>query len=221
MRRIYNAMTRPLTRALTAFAFTLALLVSAPLSAQTILALGDSLTAGYGLGPGESFPDQLQAALQSAGRDIRVINAGVSGDTSAGGKGRLGWLISGNDRPDVVIIELGANDGLRAIDPMTTRANLADTIEQAQAAGAVVLLAGMYAPPNLGTEYAAAFNSVFPDLALAYDVVFYPFFLEGVAGDLSLNLPDGIHPTGEGIGIIVENIMPSVLEALAKADSGA
>lgn len=209
MRRIFNVFSAVLMAAV--------LLMSAPAGAQTILALGDSLTAGYGLGPGESFPDQLEIALNDAGRDVEVINAGVSGDTTAGGKGRLGWLISGDDKPDVVIVELGANDGLRAIDPTSTQANLAAIIEQAQSAGAVVLLAGMYAPPNLGNEYADAFNEVFPSLADAYDVIYYPFFLEGVAGDTALNQGDGIHPTAEGVGIVVENILPSVIEALERA----
>ena len=187
----------------------------------TILALGDSLTAGYGLGPGEAFPDQLERALVASGHDVSVTNAGVSGDTSAGGKGRFAWLIGGanetNSLPDVVIIELGANDGLRAIDPASTQANLAMIIEQAQAAGAVVLLTGMMAPPNLGAEYTAAFNAVYPSLAGEYDVVFYPFFLDGVAGDTRLNQPDGIHPTAEGVGIIVDKILPKVLEALQRA----
>ena len=208
IRRIYNGFAAGL--------LAIGLLLGGPVNAQTILALGDSLTAGYGLGPGESFPDQLQAALAEAGRDVNVINAGVSGDTTAGGKGRLGWLISG-DKPDVVVVELGANDGLRAIDPASTKANLADIIEQAQAVGAVVLLAGMYAPPNLGAGYADTFNAVFPSLAETYGVVYYPFFLEGVAGDLSLNQADGIHPTAEGIGIVVDNILPSVIEALERA----
>lgn len=210
MRRIYNVFA--------ALLLVSGLLATSPVTAKTILALGDSLTAGYGLGPGESFPDQLEVRLAERGHDVRVINAGVSGDTSAGGKGRLGWLIGGAEKPDVVIVELGANDGLRATDPATTRANLASIIEQSQAAGAVVLLTGMVAPPNLGSEYAESFNAVFPSLAAAYDVVFYPFFLEGVAGDLNLNQADGIHPTAEGIGIVVDNILPSVLEALERVN---
>lgn len=186
-------------------------------SEATVLALGDSLTAGYGLGPGESFPEQLRATLLKSGHDVAVINGGVSGDTSAGGKGRLAWLLGSADVPDLVIVELGANDGLRAIDPASTRANLAWIIHIAQEAGAAVLLTGMYAPPNLGTEYTEAFNAVFPSLAGTFDVVFYPFFLEGVAGDTSLNQPDGIHPTADGVAVIVERILPFVIEALDKA----
>lgn len=216
MRRIYNVFGAVLL--IWTIAAGLAVL-PAQAAEKTILALGDSLTAGYGLGPGESFPDQLQAALRDAGRDVAVTNAGVSGDTSAGGRGRLAWLLGGGDPnaagPDVIIVELGANDGLRAIDPASTRANLADIIETAQGAGAVVLLTGMVAPPNLGREYADAFNTVFPGLAEEYDVLFYPFFLEGVAGETALNQHDGIHPTADGVAVIVENILPSVLEALA------
>ncbi|MEQ8665265.1 MAG: arylesterase [Rhodospirillales bacterium] len=213
MRRFFNVLS------LLVVAFAISGAPGTAVAAErTIMALGDSLTAGYGLGPGEAFPDQLERALRDSGRDIAVTNAGVSGDTSAGGKGRFAWLIGSGELPDVVIVELGANDGLRAIDPTSTRANLADIIRQAQAAGAVVLLTGMYAPPNLGAEYTEAFNFVYPSLAEEYDVVFYPFFLEGVAGDPSLNQPDGIHPTAEGIGIIVENIWPAVIEALERVE---
>lgn len=183
-------------------------------SGNKILVLGDSLTAGYGLGPGESFADQLARALNDAGQSAEVINAGVSGDTTAGGRGRIGWLLAGQEKPDLVIIELGANDGLRAINPESTRANLASIIEQAESSGSRVLLTGMLAPPNLGQEYADAFNRIYPDLAEKYDVAFYPFFLEGVAGVPHLNQQDGIHPTVEGVAIIVENILPTIIKNL-------
>jgi acyl-CoA thioesterase-1 len=198
--------------------FTAAVCAGAPSDAAeiTILALGTSLTAGYGLGPDDAFPDQLEHALKAAGQDVAVTNAGVSGDTSAGGRNRLGWLLAGASPPDVVIVELGANDGLRAIHPASTRANLAAIIEESQTTGAVVLLTGMLAPPNLGGEYGDVFNHVFPSLAEEYNVVFYPFFLDGVAGNTNLNQADGIHPTPAGVGIIIENIMPSVIAALAK-----
>ena len=173
-----------------------------------ILALGDSLTAGYGLPRKDSFPAQLAAALAAAGVPARVVNAGVSGDTTAGGAARIAWLLQ--DDPDLVIVELGANDMLRGVDPAVTRANLDRIVETARASGAKVLLAGMMAPPNLGRDYSDAFNAIFPELAKKHDVVFYPFFLEGVATDPSLNLGDGIHPNAKGIAVIVEGILPLV-----------
>jgi len=180
-----------------------------------ILALGDSLTAGYGLSKADSFPSVLEEALAEAGRPARVINAGVSGDTSKGGLSRVDWLLTEN--PDVVLLELGSNDGLRALDPQQTYKNLAALIEKAHAAGAHVLLAGMLAPPNLGREYGEEFNAVFPRLAEEYDVTFYPFFLDGVAAQPELNLSDGMHPNADGVEVIVENILPSVVEALDAA----
>jgi acyl-CoA thioesterase-1 len=180
-----------------------------------ILALGDSLTAGYGLAKSDSFPAVLETALAEAGRPARVINAGVSGDTSKGGLSRVDWLLT--EKPDVVLLELGSNDGLRALDPAQTYKNLAAVIEKAQKAGAHVLLAGMLAPPNLGRDYGEEFNAVFPRLADEYDVTFYPFFLEGVAAEPELNLSDGMHPNPEGVEVIVENILPSVIEALDAA----
>lgn len=205
------------TRSILLFIAVMAVGTPSEASEKTILALGDSLTAGYGLGPGEAFPDQLERALKAAGKDATVINAGVSGDTTAGGLTRLSWLLAGMSPPDVVIIELGANDGLRAIDPASTRANLSAIIEKTQAAGAVVLLTGMYAPPNLGDEYESSFNRVFPSLVEEFNVMFYPFFLDGIAGHASLNQADGIHPTPEGVGVVVKNILPTVIEALSKA----
>ncbi len=178
----------------------------------TILALGDSLTAGYGLSKAESFPNKLQAALTEAGHDARVVNGGVSGDTSKGGLSRVDWLFA--DKPDLMILELGANDGLRGLPPSETKKNLAAIIEKAQAAGVRVLLTGMMAPPNLGREYSEEFNAVFPDLAEEYDTLFYPFFLDGVAADASLNQGDGMHPTGAGVDVIVTRILPIVEQAL-------
>ncbi len=187
--------------------------------ALTIVALGDSLTAGYMLGPNEDFASQLEAALKEAGHEnVKIANAGVSGDTSAGGLARLDWAV-GPDA-DAVIVELGANDALRAIDPEVTRENLETIVTRLKARGLPVLLAGMLAPPNLGAEYGAAFNAIHADLAKAHGLILYPFFLDGVAGERRLNLGDGIHPTAEGIGIIVERILPQVEELIAQAKNG-
>lgn len=183
--------------------------------APVVLALGDSLTAGYGLAPEQSFPAQLEAALRAAGIEARVVNGGVSGDTSAGGLARLDWLLA--ERPDLVIVELGANDGLRGLDPAATRDNLDRIIARIGNSGAHVLLAGMKAPPNLGREYGDAFAALYRDLAERHGTAFYPFFLEGVVADPSLNQADGIHPTGKGVAVIVERMLPVVLAALAEA----
>lgn len=181
-----------------------------------ILAFGDSLTAGFGLPEDKGFPAQLEAALKQAGHaGVRVINGGVSGDTSAGGLARLDWLMG--DGPNLVILELGANDGLRGLDPAATRANLDALIVRIRDSGAHVLLTGMKAPPNLGEEYGAAFESLYRELAEEHGAAFYPFFLEGVAGNPALNQEDGIHPTAEGIAVIVKNILPVVTGALAEA----
>lgn len=194
--------------------------LAAPAIADTrgspvILALGDSLTAGYGLAPEKSFASQLEAALAHSGVAARVLNGGVSGDTSAGGLARLGWLLA--DRPDLVIVELGANDGLRGLDPAATSRNLDEIVTRIRATGADVVLAGMRAPPNLGSEYGAAFAALYTDLAEKHGVAYYPFFLEGVAANPALNQEDGIHPTAEGVAIIVENILPVVTDALTEA----
>ena len=181
----------------------------------TVFAFGDSLTAGYGLPPGEGFTAQLEAKLQEKHQNIQVINAGVSGDTTSGGKSRLAWVIDSLvKQPDIAILELGANDGLRAIDPDITRKNLAWIIEAFQSRNIPILLTGMLAPPNLGSDYGNQFNAVFPELAKEYDVDFYPFFLEGVAADPGLNQADGIHPNAQGVSIIVERITPYVLDTL-------
>lgn len=196
-----------------------ALIVLAPphASAQSlrVLALGDSLTAGYGLPQEQGFVARLQAALDARGHDARIIDAGVSGDTTTGGAARLEWALG--DGADAAIVELGGNDGLRGIDPEATRAALARIIETLQARGIPVLLTGMLAPPNMGEDYGARFNAVFPELAEAYGTRFYPFFLEGVAADTALNQADGIHPNAEGVEVIVENILPSVEALLADA----
>ncbi|HMM39210.1 MAG TPA: arylesterase [Desulfovibrio sp.] len=176
-----------------------------------LLALGDSLTAGYGLPQGAGFAERLEARLRAAGRDVRVINAGVSGDTSAGGLARLDWLLSDpSGTPDAAVVELGANDALRGLDPARTKANLAAILDKLRAKGVRVLLAGMLAPPNMGPAYEKDFNGLYPALAREKGVELYPFFLDGVAGDRSLNQSDGIHPTEAGVERIVDHILPRV-----------
>jgi acyl-CoA thioesterase-1 len=177
---------------------------------RRIVAIGDSLTAGYGLPTGEDFVTQLESALQEKGYKIEIENAGVSGDTTAGGLQRIDWAI-GNGA-DFVILELGANDALRGIDPEETRRNLSQIIETIQQKDIPILLAGMRAPPNMGSEYARAFDQIFPDLASQYKTGYYPFFLEGVAADPSLNQDDYIHPNAEGVKVIVGNMLPYVTE---------
>ncbi|MCH7554430.1 MAG: arylesterase [Proteobacteria bacterium] len=179
-----------------------------------LLALGDSLSAGYGLALGVGFSDQLGAALSGAGLDVVVLNGGVSGDTTAGGLARLDWMLS--DAPDAVIVELGANDGLRGLDPDQTLANLDAILDELDERGIPVLLAGMLAPPNMGSEYGEDFNGLYAMLADRHDVVFYPFFLEGVAGKPALNQEDAIHPNAEGVAEIIRRILPSVNELLAR-----
>jgi acyl-CoA thioesterase-1 len=181
-----------------------------------LVVLGDSLSAGLGLPGQEAFPAKLQKALQSKGIDIDITNAGVSGDTSSGGRDRLDWSVP--DGTDGVIIELGANDALRGIDPDLTRAALSDIVARLKARNIAVMLCGMVAPPNYGADYAARFNSIYPDLAKKFDVRLYPFFLDGVAADARLNQADGIHPTAAGVDIIVGKIMPT-LEAFLGAIS--
>ena len=180
-----------------------------------ILALGDSLTAGFGLAEAESFPAQLQAALVARGIAARVMNGGVSGDTSAGGLARLDWSLA--DKPDLVILELGANDALRGLDPAATRANLDAILARLKAAGVAVLIAGMRAPPNMGAEYTQAFDAIFPEIAASHGVPLYPFFLDGVAVDRNLNQADLIHPTAAGTDVIVSRILPAVEELIAQA----
>lgn len=173
-----------------------------------LVVLGDSLSAGLGLPAQEAFPQKLQKALQGKGIAVDMTNAGVSGDTSSGGRDRLDWSVP--DGTDGVIVELGANDALRGIDPALTRTALTDIVQRLKARRIPVMLCGMLAPPNYGADYAARFNSIYPDLAKTFDVPLYPFFLEGVAADAKLNQADGIHPTAAGVDIIVGNIMPTV-----------
>jgi acyl-CoA thioesterase I len=177
-------------------------------AATRILALGDSLTAGFGLAPQEAFPVRLQARLAAAGVEAQVVNGGVSGDTSAGGLARLDWALA--DHPDLVLVELGANDALRGIDPAVTRGALTETVTRLKARGIAVMLCGMLAPPNYGSDYAAKFNAIYPDLAKQFGVTLYPFYLDGVAADPKLNQADGIHPTAAGVDIIVAKMLPTV-----------
>jgi acyl-CoA thioesterase-1 len=182
-----------------------------------MVVLGDSLSAGYGLGAEAAFPARLQSALEKQGIAVDMINAGVSGDTASGGRERLDWSVP--DGTDAVILELGANDALRGTDPSVTRAALSDIVTRLKARGIAVLLCGMVAPPNYGTDYAARFEAIYPDLAKSFNVPLYPFFLDGVAADAKLNQADGMHPTAAGIDIIVQNILPTV-EAFLGTISG-
>lgn len=177
-----------------------------------IAVLGDSLASAYGLAIEEGFPARLQERLRAAGYDCAVLDAGVSGDTTAGGLARLDWMLA--DRPSHVIVELGGNDGLRALPPEQMEANLDAIVGRLRAEGVAVLLAGMRAPPNLGRSYGEAFEAVFARVAKRHDVPLYPFFLEGVAGEVALNQVDGVHPTAEGVSRIVEGILPTVTEWL-------
>lgn len=170
--------------------------------------LGDSLAAGYGVKPGQAIPARLEVALKAAGRNVTVINHGVSGDTTAGGVERLDWMLA--DKPDIVLVELGANDALRALDPAGTESNLDIIVTRLKAAGVTVWLAGMLAPRNYGPEYAAQFDGLYKRLADKHDVPLYPFFLDGVAQDPALNQSDGIHPNPRGVDIVVERIFPFV-----------
>lgn len=185
---------------------------ASPSTQVTVLVLGDSLTAGYGLEEGESFPAQLEKRLQTAGYDVDVINAGVSGDTTAGGLARIEWTLA--DRPEIVIVELGGNDAMRGLDPAEVYANLDKILARLEAAECRVILAGMLAPRNLGHEYYTKFDQIYPDLAEQHDVLFYPFFLEGVATDHELNQADGVHPNAAGVRRIVSGIHSLVATAL-------
>jgi acyl-CoA thioesterase I len=195
------------------------LFVSTPAMAadKLIVAFGDSLSAGYGLKPTESFPVQLEVALRRGGTAARVYNAGVSGDTTAQGRARLGFVLNSlKVKPDLVILQLGGNDMLRAIDPAQTEANLSAILTELQKRRIPVLLAGMLAAPNLGKAYQARFDAVYPKLARQYGTRLYPFFLNGVTGNRTLLLRDGIHPTAKGIGVVVVGILPQVKAALVR-----
>lgn len=179
---------------------------------KRLLILGDSLTAGYGLAASEAFPVQLEKALRQSGYNVTVVNAGVSGDTSAGGLARLGWALA--DAPQIVVVELGGNDALRGLPPEMTFDNLDTILERLKVAGIRVILAGMKAPRNLGEDYTAAFDQIYPLLSNKHNVIFYPFFLDGVALDPALNQADGIHPNATGVGVIVERMLPIVEDAI-------
>jgi len=182
-----------------------------------IVALGDSLTAGLGLSPADAYPALLQQRLRAEGLDFEVVNAGVSGDTSAGGLARLDWALDGDVR--VLIVALGGNDGLRGLPPAELEKNLAQIIERAQARGIAVIIAGMEAPPNYGRDYIVAFHKVYPALAAQYHVPLVPFLLQGVAGRDGLNQRDGIHPTTAGARIVAANVW-AVLKPIAVAQQG-
>ena len=173
-----------------------------------IVVLGDSLSAGLGLSGSAAFPERLQKTLESMGIAVDISNAGVSGDTSSGGRDRLDWSVP--DGTQAVILELGANDALRGTDPAVTKSALSDILTRLKARGIAVLLCGMVAPPNYGSDYSARFNAIYPDLARSFGVPLYPFFLRGVAADARLNQADGMHPTAEGVDVIVKNILPTV-----------
>ena len=178
--------------------------------------LGDSLTAGFGLPRAQAFPAQLERALRARGRDVTVVDAGVSGDTSAGGLARLPWVLGSTpaEAPDAVIVELGGNDVLRGFAPSTTASNLDAILAELKRRGVPTLVAGMRAPPNLGAEYEREFNAIYPELARRYGALLFPFFLEGVAGVPALNQPDGIHPNAEGVAVIVKDMTPTVEQLL-------
>jgi acyl-CoA thioesterase-1 len=179
-----------------------------------IVVLGDSLSAGFGLPAEATFPAKLGAALKARGVAATVANAGVSGDTASGGLERLDWSVP--DGTDAVILELGANDMLRGVDPAVTRKALDAVITKLKARNVAVLLCGMQAPPNMGADYTRAFNAIYPALASTHQVVFYPFFLDGVAADSALNQRDGLHPNAAGVDVIAARILPKVEELIAR-----
>jgi acyl-CoA thioesterase I len=186
-------------------------LAQGPAKPVKMVVLGDSLSAGLGLSASAAFPARLQKSLETKGIKVDMINAGVSGDTSSGGRDRLDCSVP--EGTEAVILELGANDALRGTDPAVTRAALSDILARLKARKIAVLLCGMLAPPNYGSDYAARFNAIYPELSKSFGVPLYPFFLEGVAADAKLNQADGLHPTANGVDIIVKNIVPMV-EAL-------
>jgi acyl-CoA thioesterase-1 len=183
-----------------------------------ILALGDSLTAGFGLTEADGFCPQLEKALKGAGHDVQVVDGGVSGDTTADALARLDWSLA--DKPDVVIVELGGNDALRGLDPAQAKANLDAILTRLQKQRRVVLLAGMKAPRNLGKDYDAAFDAMYPELAARHGVALYPFFLDGVATDPALNQADGFHPNPAGVAVIVKRMLPAVEKLLGELKPG-
>jgi acyl-CoA thioesterase-1 len=194
---------------LTALVMSIGLLLVPAQAAQLrVMMLGDSLTAGYGLPPEQALPVQLELALKKAGLDVRVLNAGVSGDTTAGGLARLDWSLA--EKPDIVLVGLGANDALRGLDPERAYANLDAILTRLQARGIRTMLLGMLAPPNLGGDYGRRFGAIYERLAAKHKVPLYPFLLDGVAAQTQLNQPDGIHPNAAGVAVIVERLAPVV-----------
>jgi acyl-CoA thioesterase-1 len=177
-----------------------------------IAMLGDSLTAGYGLPPGQALPVKIEAALKAKGKDVQILNHGVSGDTAAGGLSRVDWMLA--DKPDIVLVALGGNDALRGSDPAQLERNLDQIVTKLKAANVTVWLAGMMAPRNFGAEYGAAFDALYKRVADKHGVALYPFLLDGVAADPALNQPDGIHPSGKGVDVLVEKITPFLLKNL-------
>lgn len=210
MPRLFNA--------LAVMAALLAWTGPARAEAIRIAVLGDSLVAGFGLPEADGFVPQLQAALRARGHDVRVLNAGVSGDTTAGGLARLEWTLG--DRPHAMIVSLGANDMLRGLDPAAARANLDRILTRLRQERVPVLLAGMRAQPNLGRAYVEAFDGMYPALAERHGALLYPFFLDGVALVRELNQPDGIHPNRRGVAAVVERILPDVERLIARARAG-
>lgn len=209
----YLSIWRVFKRLTAIFAFTLTLGLSQTAAAETVIAvLGDSLAAGFGLATNEAFPARLEAALRNAGEDVRVINAGVSGDTSAGGLARLDWVLG--DQPNIVLVELGSNDSLRGLDPEDTFDNLDSIVTKLRARDVTVIVAGMLAPRNLGREYVDAFDAIYERVATKHGVALYPFFLDGVALNPALNQSDLIHPNQAGVDIIVGKILPAMRAVL-------
>ena len=213
---------RPVRIPVVTAACALVLALSQPAWAEPplrLLLLGDSLTAGYGLPHEDGFAARLSAALDRSGKSVALVDAGVSGDTTAGGRARLAWVLNGapNGGVDAAIVELGANDALRGLSPRQMRINLTAILDELKRRNVPTLLAGMHAPPNLGETYGRDYDAVFSDLARKYDVVFYPFFLDGVALRPELNQPDGLHPNSAGVHVIVERILPAVEELLSRA----
>jgi acyl-CoA thioesterase I len=215
----YGGFAAAVNSRIAALAALVLLLAALPAHAQSepvkLAILGDSLAAGYGLAPAQAFPARLQAALKEKCRNVTVINHGVSGDTTAGGVERLDWMLG--DKPDIVLVELGGNDALRAVDPAATERHLDAIVKKLKEAGVTVWLAGMLAPRNFGPEYAQAFDALFKKVADKYEVPLYAFFLDGVAQDPALNQPDGIHPNARGVDVIVERILPFVTKNLDAA----
>jgi acyl-CoA thioesterase-1 len=215
---------KPAFRRFIAIGMIVSLMTTAQLTAAwaassrplTIVAFGDSLTAGYGVKTSEAFPAQLQMALEAKGHKVTIINAGVSGDTTAGGLERLDWAL--DPKPDAVILELSANDALRGLDPKVPKENLDKMLASLKAKGIPVLLTGMKSPGNWGMDYNKRFDAIFPELAAKYDVPLYPFFLDGILLDPSFTQPDGLHPTGKGIAEIVKRILPDVEALIAHVE---